>query len=104
MDNIIIRTNGQLSLDTKIASELAVITETKKALADREAEIKDALIKEMAEKGILSLDSEAFRVTYIPPTERETFDSKAFKKAHSDLYDEYVKMSPVKASVRVTVR
>ena len=33
----------------------------------------------------------------------ETFDSKTFRKDHPDLYDEYVSISMVKASVRMKV-
>ena len=36
-------------------------------------------------------------------TERETFDSKQFKADMPELYDEYVKFSKVKPSVRIKV-
>jgi hypothetical protein len=39
-----------------------------------------------------------------PPTTKTSFDSKAFKEAHPELYVKYVKTSNVSGSLRVTKR
>ena len=58
----------------------------------------------MENKNILKLETDDLTITYIAPAERETFDSKRFREENSDLYDEYVKFSPVKSSIRVKVK
>ena len=58
----------------------------------------------MESKGIIKVETEEITISYIAPTDRETFDSKRFKADHADLFDEYVKMSPVKSSVRIKVK
>ena len=37
-------------------------------------------------------------------TDRETLDSKAMRKDFPRLYDQYVKMTPVKSSIRVKIK
>ena len=61
-------------------------------------------MREMEQKGVVKLDNDVVTITYIAPTDRETFDSKKFKEEQPDMYDEYVKISPVKASVRIKVK
>lgn len=65
---------------------------------------KEMLLKEMEDKNILKIDTDTLNINYIAPSERETFDSKKFREENSDLYDEYVKFSPVKSSVRVKLK
>lgn len=67
-------------------------------------EIKQNILTEMENKNILKLETDDLMITYIAPAERETFDSKKFREENSDLYDEYVKFSPVKSSIRVKVK
>ena len=43
-------------------------------------------------------------ITYIAPTTRETFDSKAFRAKNPKLYDEYVKIGAVASSVRIKLK
>lgn len=66
---------------------------------------KEMLLKEMEDKNILKInDTDTLNINYIAPSERETFDSKKFREENSDLYDKYVKFSPVKSSIRVKLK
>lgn len=67
-------------------------------------ELKKDLLEEMEIKGIKKIENDYFILTYVPETDRETFDTKTFKKDNLDLYDEYVKISKVKSSVRLKVK
>jgi hypothetical protein len=58
----------------------------------------------MEAKGIIGIDTDELKITYIAPTDREKFDSKQFRSDHSELYDEYVSMIPVKSSIRIKVK
>lgn len=55
----------------------------------------------MEENGVVSIKGDGLSVTYIAPSQRETFDSKEFRADFPELYDSYVKLSPVKSSVRI---
>jgi hypothetical protein len=74
-----------------------------KNIKAKQDELKQKILDEMESKGILSIKSPELTISYVAPTSRETFDSKSFRKDHPDLYDEYVSISLVKASVRMKV-
>lgn len=84
---------------TIINMELAI-----KDLKEREEELKRTILNEMEEKHIIKVESDNLLINYIASTEREGFDSKAFREDHADMYDEYVKFTPVKSSIRIKVK
>lgn len=80
------------------------------SLAEYFSSVKSAVneeIKEIAKSnyyatGESSIVSSDNRFTYVPPTIRETLDSKTLKEENPELYKKYVKVSPVKENFRVT--
>ena len=104
MNGLIIRENGLDVLSPETALKLYELETLIKSLKEQEDEIKAAILEEMEWRNIYKVENEAISVTYIAPTTRETFDSKALRKENPDLYDEYCKISPVKASVRVKLK
>lgn len=91
-------------LDTEVSKKVAEFEKTLKEIKEKEEELKQNILTEMENKNILKLETDDLTITYIAPAERETFDSKKFREENSDLYDEYVKFSPVKSSIRVKVK
>jgi hypothetical protein len=104
MNDLITITNGIAVLDSDIASRIADFERKLKDIKEAEDKLKQGVLEEMQEKGILKIETEEMTISYIAPTDRETFDSKRFRADHEDLFDEYVRMSPVKASVRIKVK
>lgn len=96
--------NGMNGLDQNTTNLLADLERQAKTIKEKQDEIKKAILEEMENKNIIKLETDVLTITYIAPTDRETFDSKSFKAEHQDLYDEYVKMSPVKSSIRIKVK
>ena len=85
----------------------AAITTCLKNLQRLENEKKmlmDALQGAMEENGIRSFENNHLKITYIDETDVETFDRTTFRKEHPTMYDSYIKMSPRKAYVKVTVK
>lgn len=66
--------------------------------------IEQALLQAMVEHNVKSWDAELIKATYTPAGERTTFDSKRFQEEHPDLYKEYLKKTPSKESIRITLR
>lgn len=91
-------------LDTEVSKKVAEFEKAIKEIKEKEEELKQNILTEMESKNILKLETDDLTITYIAPSERETFDSKKFREENSDLYDEYVKFSPVKSSIRVKVK
>lgn len=78
--------------------------EAQKEFKEKEEALTEQLKKEMKEKGILSYKNENLSISYTPESTKETFDQKAFKEKYPDVYKMFLKTSPVKASVRITVK
>lgn len=85
--------NGIVDLEKKIVE-----------LKQAENALKESLLAEMQKRGIKKIDTPKLTITVVDETTKETFDSKSFRKDHRDLYDDYVKISDVKAYVRIGVK
>ena len=94
---------GNSLLDISVSKQIAEFERQMKFIKEQEETLKEAIKAEMEAKGILKVQDETngMTITYIAPTYREMFDSKKFKADNPDMYDEYVKMSPVKSSIRI---
>ena len=104
MNELITINNGVALLDAETASKIADFERKMKEIKEAEDSLKQGILNEMEQKGILKVETAEITISYIAPSDRETFDSKRFKSDHADLFDEYVRMSPVKSSVRIKVK
>lgn len=101
MNEIILQNNNiNADAENKIISIEKEISRLK-AVQD---ELKKSLLAEMEAKGLIKVETDNLVISYIAPSDRETFDSKRFRDDNPDLYDEYVKISPVKSSIRLKVK
>lgn len=104
-DNEMIVINGnEISLKQNVSQQLAHIESTVKRMKEMEEEIKANILKEMESRGIYKIDTPDLTITYIAPSERDTFDSKAFKMDNPKMYHQYIKTTEVKSSVRIKVK
>ncbi len=101
MNDLIKIENGQLAQQT--VEYIKNIETQMKSLKEQYDQFKADLLNAMEQNGIIKFESDNLKISYIGETERETFDSKQFKNDMPDLYDEYVKFSKVKPSVRIKV-
>ena len=95
--------NGTSLLDTDVSNKIAEFERQIKLIKEAEDALKEIIKAEMEAKGILKVKDETngMTISYIAQTDRETFDSKKFKADNPDMYDEYVKFTPVKSSIRI---
>lgn len=91
-----------LKEETSIA--LATFEKKIKELKEQEEELKERLLNEMESKGILKVDTPELTITRKAPTTKESLDSKLLKAELPDIYDTYVKISPVKGSITIKVK
>ncbi len=104
MELITVNENNELQLNTETSKAIAKFEKQIKKLKEQEDALKEQILKEMQEKNIIKIDTQDLVINYIEETTRETFDSKSFKKDHQDLYDEYVKMSKVNPCIKIKVK
>ena len=85
-----------------------------KQIADYERMVKQAkaeqdklragLLELMEQHNVKSWEGDLVKITRVPASEKESFDSKGFKDKHPELYNEFLKKSTVKASLRITLK
>ena len=104
MDKLIRMENENAVLMPSASAMLAEFERQVKEIEAKQKELKQRILEEMESNGILKVETDELTISYIAPTSRESFDSKAFRKDNPDLYDDYVKISQVSASVRLKVK
>ena len=91
-------------LDGTTAKHIAEFEKMAKEIKVKEDELKKAILAEMESKGIIKLETDELTISYVASTDRETFDSKKLRADNPDLYDEYIRMSTVKSSIRIKLK
>ena len=104
MNELITINDGVALLNADTSAKIAEFERKMKEIKEAEETLKQNILDEMSKKNILKIETEEMVISYIAPSDRETFDSKRFRAEHADLFDEYVKLTPVKASVRVKLK
>ena len=100
----IIKVENGYVLDKQSLDQIKEVEKLAKSLKAKQDAIKAELLKVMEDNNIIKFENEDLLINYIAPTQRETFDSKQLTADNPDLYDLYVKLSPVKASVRIKLK
>lgn len=104
MEELIVVENHEGKLLPQTNNQLVMLENQIKQLTETRDKLRALIKDEMEKYGIYKLESDEVSITYIDETERETFDSKTFKKEHPGIYGEYVKKSKVASSVRIKVK
>ena len=105
MTAIVKKTSGELTIPVDVQETYRQLKLQKKEIEDAIKNIESAIIDLVETKQIPDKDDlGTFRYAYVPAGERETFDTKKFREENPEIYDEYVRFSPTKSSVRITTR
>jgi hypothetical protein len=104
MNSLIKLDNGGYTLVQDAIDSIVAIETQVKTLKEAQERYKEILFNAMEEVGLKDLDTPELKITRKLATTKETFDSKAFREEHPDLYDEYVKISDVKGSITIKVK
>lgn len=102
MNNLIEIKNGKLA-ENAVALLIQKEQEAKRAKEEYDA-LKDQLLTAMEKYDVVKIDTPELLISYVAPSESERLDTKALKENCPDLYNEFVKFVPVKASVRIKVK
>lgn len=102
MNQIVLTSDNLLSIETE--NKITEIEKRLSELKETEAKLKEALFEEMTKRNIRKIDTPKLTITYVDETTKESFDSKKLREDDRDLYDKYVKLSEVKAYVKIGVK
>ena len=102
-DELVTVSQGVALLDAQTAVRIAEFERKMKEIKEAEDALKAAILEEMEDKGIKSIKTDDMTISYIAPSDRETLDTKRLKAELPDIYDDFVKIAPVKSSIRIKV-
>ena len=95
---------GEYSLTTDTINTIVTIEKEIAKLKEMQDNYKKILLEQMEENNVMKIDIPELTITRTLPTQRETLDSKLLREEKPDVYDEYVKFSEVKSSLRVKIK
>ena len=104
MADLILKRSNDVILDSEIDKRIRDFEVLIKAMKEEEDKLKQMLLEEMEAKGVLKIDTPNLTLTYKASYDRESFNSKAFRSDHPDMYDEYISMTSVKPSILIKVK
>ena len=102
--DLIVKQNDELTLQPEFEQKLVAIKKAAKKIKEEDKKLTDAIREEMVRKQYKGISTSSVSITYIAPTYTEGFDLERFRLDHPDMYDEYIKIKPKSATVRVTVK
>lgn len=104
MGDLILLSNNEPMLSDEIKEQILAVETALKSLEETKKDIRDKLMAEMTDKGIIKLENDLISITYKDSYDRENFDKKQFKKDHPDMYDEYISMSTIAPSLMIKLK
>ena len=75
-----------------------------KELTIKNQELKEQIKTAMEENGTKKFENDYIAITYVAPTTRNTVDSTKLKEEFTDVYNQCLKTSDVKSSVRIKTK
>ena len=103
-DIIMKREDGSLAVKKQACEMIEGFERQMKEIKKQYDEYKAALKEAMEGYGVEKIDTDSFSVNYIGAHERLSLDSKAVEAKYPDVYQECMKKSDVKPSVRVRLK
>ena len=104
MNELIIKNENGLILNPEVSKQIAEFEKQAKVIKEAEDNLKALILAEMEKNNIVKLETSELAITYIAETYRESFDSKTLKADDESTYNKYIKISPVKSSIRIKVK
>lgn len=104
MKDLVVLENGEYSLATDTINTIVTIEREIAKLKEMQDTYKKTLLEQMEANNVIKIDVPELTITRTPPTQRETLDSKLLREEKPEVYDEYVKFSEVKGSLRIKIK
>jgi predicted phage-related endonuclease len=73
-------------------------------LREKDNEVRTAIKEAMIKNNVKKFDSDNLTITLIAASTRKTLDTAAIKEQEPEVYEKYLKETPVAASVRIKVK
>lgn len=97
-------TDAISTTEAEISQATASLQKKRDKYLDQYEELRKAIIAAMKDSKRDVFENDYIRFKYIKPTVRKAIDMEMLKKNHPQIYARNLKKSPVKESLRITVK
>lgn len=104
MTNLIKAETMALKLDEQESQYIYDLIERHHEIEAELETLKEGLKTWMEKNEIKKAENDYLSLSYIEGNYREVFDTKAFRKDHEDLYNQYIRFSDTKPQVRIKLK
>ncbi len=94
----------KLLIPMQLVDTIIEMEEQASFISERQKEYKEKLKTAMRENGVKSWDAGRMKVSYTPPSQSKSFDTKRFQEDYPELYVKYLKSAQKADSIRITIR
>lgn len=100
MNSLVEVKNNKISVSEDTIKKIRKLEETRLEAELTMKQLKEEILEKMEENGIEEgFETNGLKVTYKKATTRSSVDSKKLKEEEPDIYEKYLKESPVKSSI-----
>ena len=104
MATLIVNNNGCSEFNADLEHQVIQYLKNTRTAKDRYNKVRRAIKKEMITNDLKSIESEYLSLAYSPKSYRVTFDVNRFREDYPELYEEYMRTTPVKDSVKIVLK
>jgi len=98
------KTQSQIAkIEAQVLEATAALQKKLGTLREQDTALRAAIKEAMEDNNIKKFESDSLVITYVAPTVRKGLDTARLKAEAPDVYDEYLKESPVSSSIRIKV-
>jgi predicted phage-related endonuclease len=99
------KTQSELAtVEAEILQATAALQQRKQELIEKDNEVRSAIKEAMIKNNVKKFDSDNLTITLVAASERKSLDTARIKEEEPDVYERYLKVTPVAASVRIKVK
>lgn len=96
--------NNMLAIQNQIVQATVEFQNELAEYQKKDTELRKAISDAMEASGTKSFENDFVKLTYIAPSSRTGIDMDKLKLLHPEIVEEFKKVTPVKASVRIKIK
>lgn len=92
------------NIEKEISLAVADLITKQNEITSKNKELKEQIKNAMEENEVKKYENDFISITYVAPTTRNTVDSAKLKAQFEDVYNQCLKVSNVKSSIRIKIK
>lgn len=91
-------------VEQEIAAQTVSLQKKLTTLKEQDSEVRKAILEAMQKHDVKKFENDNMTITYIAPTKRKGIDSAKLESMHPKIYQQVLKYTDVRPSVRIKIK